>query len=238
MYADGVCPDLSYQYAHMRAPTATQLSRQLDAMVWEGRLPLAASTSDVAPLPAPMAYCLLVPPDALGDAPMARAETEEEVFAVRRLVELQWAGAPAAGRTRWEEDETEDAENYELLLASASELPESVMARPRQLAQHPAWLVIQRSAQPAGERGRGGGRGGRGAQSRGRGSVPRGLPPPPRVPPPPPTERMRPLPSGSPLDCWWELASGRTELQRWQLDAWDRDAWDRDATQGEEGAFE
>lgn len=296
MYAEGVCGDLGYIYPFENAPPAASLALYLEEIATGCVAAVRAPLSELPALPAPLVYCMLVPPAAMDQTPVAGVAGEAgEAWqaAVRNLADREWAelavvptgpavvpqaadpparavGGVSRGRDRtvaarevgvdpgeasgggdgcdWDtpaDDGDEDAggdflsedaeadldavdglddpilgdQSYASILASADELPSEMLARARQLAASPAWLVVQRAPTRRAIDFSGGGLS---SGRRGTGMAPAevasrappsstlfGLPRPPRVPPPPPSARMRPLRTADPLSCSWEAADVR-----------------------------
>ena len=91
MYADGACPDVGYKYPHEHAPHPTSLIVVLDEINGGATAPTFAPVSHLPALPAPLAYCTLVPPAGMDEAPVARVTDEEELRILRLIAEREWA---------------------------------------------------------------------------------------------------------------------------------------------------
>lgn len=107
MYAEGVCGDLGYTYPFEHAPPSASLALHLEAIA-AGSLPAAcAPLSELPALTAPLAYCMLVPPAAMAQAPMARVAGEEDEAwqaAVIGLAQREWAGQGEGAEAGWREE--------------------------------------------------------------------------------------------------------------------------------------
>ncbi|KAL1518607.1 hypothetical protein AB1Y20_002895 [Prymnesium parvum] len=201
MYADGICPDLSWKYAGEYAPRCAQLSRF--AARRDAPPAVRAPASRCEALPAPL-MCALVLPHVIA-VDLAPPEIAAELQEGGRLGFInEWMG-------QWERSGRQQRE-YEDLVASLRWLPAEVVSlRSRELVESPAWLELSRRNRRSG--------GKETSLYREQHGVRLPQIKMPELPPLPPTRRMPPLDKIPDLKCRWAPASRAPKYNSWALDA-------------------